>query len=37
MDDTIFFVRNYVNEELLLGIEDGGVSEGGVANFVEGI
>jgi hypothetical protein len=35
--DLVFFVWNYAYEELLLGIEDRGVSEGGVANFVKSI
>ena len=35
--DLVFLVWNYADEELLLGIEDGGVSEGGVANFVKSI
>jgi hypothetical protein len=33
----VVFFRNYANEELLLRIEDGGISEGGVANFVKSI
>jgi hypothetical protein len=36
-EDLIFFVWSDADEELLLGIEDGGFSEGGVANFVNSI
>ena len=35
--DLVFFVRSYADEELLLGIEDRGLSEGGIANFVKSI
>jgi hypothetical protein len=36
-EDLIFLVWGYANEELLLGLENGGLSEGGVANFVKSI
>jgi hypothetical protein len=36
-EDLIVLVWSYADEELLLGIEDGGISEGGVANFVKSI
>jgi hypothetical protein len=36
-EDLIFFVWCHADEEILLGIEDGGISEGGVANFVNSI
>jgi hypothetical protein len=36
-EDLIFFVWDYANEELLLGLESGGISEGGVANLVKSI
>lgn len=34
-ENLIIFVRNYTNEELLLGLKDRGVGEGGIANFVQ--
>ena len=34
-EDLIIFVRNYTNKELLLGLKDRGVGEGGIANFVQ--
>lgn len=34
-ENLIIFFRNYTNEELLLGLKDRGVGEGGVANFVQ--
>jgi len=33
----IFLVWSYADEELLLGLEDGRIGEGGVANFVKRI
>lgn len=36
-EDLIFLVRGYANEELLFGLENGGISEGGVANLVKSI
>jgi hypothetical protein len=36
-EDLIFLVWGYANEELLLGLENGGISEGGVANLVKSI
>ena len=36
-EDLIFFVWGYANEELLLRLEDGGISERGVANLVKSI
>jgi hypothetical protein len=36
-EGLIFFVRGYANEELLFRLENGGISEGGVANLVKSI
>lgn len=36
-EDLVFLVWGYANEELLLGLENGGLSEGGVANLVKSI
>jgi hypothetical protein len=33
----VFLVWSYADEELLLGLKDGRISEGGVANFVKRI
>ena len=34
---VIFFVWGYANEELLFGLENSGIGEGGVANLVKSI
>ena len=36
-EDLIFFVWGYANKELLLRLENGGISEGGVTNLVKSI
>jgi hypothetical protein len=36
-EDLVFFVWDDSNEKLFFGIEDRGVSKGGIANFVESI
>jgi hypothetical protein len=36
-EDLIIIFWSYADEELLLGFENGGISEGGVANFVKSI
>lgn len=36
-EDFVLLVGNDADEELLLGVEDGGVGEGGITDFVEGI
>ena len=36
-EDIIFFVWDYANEEILLRLKNGGISEGGVANLVKSI
>lgn len=35
--DFVLLVRNDADEELLLGVEDRGISEGGITDFVESI
>jgi len=34
-ESLVFFIWSYANEKLLLGFENGGISEGGVANLVK--
>lgn len=36
-EDLIIFVWSYADEEVLLGIKNRGIGEGGVANFVKSI
>jgi hypothetical protein len=36
-EDLIIFVWGYANKELLLRLENGGISEGGIANLVKSI
>jgi hypothetical protein len=36
-EDLIFLVWGYANEELLFRLENGGISEGGVADLVKSI
>ena len=36
-EDLVFFVWGDPNEKLLFGIEDRGISEGSIANFIESI